>query len=360
MGSKDTLFLSKIKMAWDNYFSQNTQLMFIICGSASSWIEKNILSSTGFVGRISHNMTLEELPITSVSKFWNNPNISKYEILKLLSVTGSIPKYLEEINPKISTEENIKRLCFVPGGLLVNEFEHIFSDLFMHDTRIYRSIVEVLASGPKTMSDISQIIGFSRSGKLSNYLKELELSGFLSYDYGWNLKTTKESKIGLYRLKDNYLRFYLKYIATSLNKIKKESYLFQSLSALPGWNSILALQFENLVISNRLYVKNALGLNHNDILCDNPYVQRSTQNQEGCQIDYLIQDRFSSLYVCEIKFSKNLIGTEVIDQIQNKIIKLKAPKHLSFRPVLIHANGITDEVKFSQYFFRIIDFTDFI
>ena len=35
----------------------------------------------------------------------------------MLSVTGGIPRYLEEINPSLSAEENIRRLCFAPRSL---------------------------------------------------------------------------------------------------------------------------------------------------------------------------------------------------------------------------------------------------
>ena len=49
MGSKDPTFLGKLKTAWDLYFKNNPQLIFILCGSISSWIEENILSSTGFL-----------------------------------------------------------------------------------------------------------------------------------------------------------------------------------------------------------------------------------------------------------------------------------------------------------------------
>lgn len=52
MGSKDPTFLAKLKTAWDLYFKNNPQLVLILCGSISSWIEENILSSTGFLGRI--------------------------------------------------------------------------------------------------------------------------------------------------------------------------------------------------------------------------------------------------------------------------------------------------------------------
>ncbi len=92
-------------------------------------LKKNILSSTGFVGRISFTITLRELPLTDCSKFWPK-NISVYEKFKVLAVTGGVPKYLEEINPKLSAEDNIKKLCFTEGGLLVREFEQIFSDIF--------------------------------------------------------------------------------------------------------------------------------------------------------------------------------------------------------------------------------------
>src|SRR3990167_5897184 len=114
------------------YFKKNQSLILILCGSASAWIEKNILSSTGFVGRISYRLTLEELSLSESNQFWTgkSAHISAYEKLKILSVTGGIPRYLEEIKPQLSAEENIKQMCFVKGGPLVNEFDEIFSDIF--------------------------------------------------------------------------------------------------------------------------------------------------------------------------------------------------------------------------------------
>ena len=121
MGDQDPDFLGKIKNAWDQKFKTNSELIFVLCGSASAWIEENILSSTGFLGRISYTLTLEELPLPDCDWFWGKAakNISSFEKLKLLAVTGGIPKYLEEIDPLISAEDNIRQLCFRKGGLLV-------------------------------------------------------------------------------------------------------------------------------------------------------------------------------------------------------------------------------------------------
>ena len=62
-----------------------------------------------------------------------------------------------------------------------------------------------------------------------------------------------------------------------------------------------------------------------------------------------------TLYVCEIKFSRNTIGTEVIDEMKRKIKALKTPKQYFCRPVLIHVNGVSDELVDSQYFSDIIE-----
>jgi len=139
--NKDSDFPGKLKIAWDTRFKKNDHLVLVLCGSASSWIDKNILKDTDFVGRISLEINLEELPLADCNKFWQKKNlISSMEKLKLLSVTGGVPKYLEEINIKENAEENIKKMCFDKGGILVKEFEKIFNDIFNKRAKIYKKI----------------------------------------------------------------------------------------------------------------------------------------------------------------------------------------------------------------------------
>lgn len=358
MASQNPTFLGKIKNAWDNWFSKNPQLVFIVCSSASAWIEKNLLSSTGFVGRVSFTLTLDELPVQDCGRFWPN-NISAFEKFKVLAVTGGVPKYLEEINPKLSAEENIKRLCFTHGGLLVNEFDRIFSDIFMRDSPFYEKIVTLLANGPKEQTDIRYFTDkttIQAYGRMPEYLCELEEAGFISRDFTWNLTSGKDSKLSVYRLKDNYLRFYLHYIRTNLTKIKRGAFHLKSLSNLPEWQTIMGLQFENLVLNNRKQLHALLNIQPDEIVNENPFFQRATKSTLGCQIDYMVQTKFNCLYICEIKFSKHPVSSDVIRAVQEKIDRLKRPKGFSCRPVLIHANGVTSDLMESDYFAAIIDF----
>ena len=357
MGSKDNTFLGKIKNAWDLYFKNNPQLVLILCGSISSWIEKNILSSTGFMGRISLDIVLEELSLHECNEFWNAERemVSAFDKFKILSVTGGVPRYLEEILPKQSAESNIRRLCFQKEGFLFTEFERIFSDLFSTRSEIYRKIVTRLSDGPCELEDIYRALGVEKSGTISEYLDDLVTSGFVTHDYTWYVKTGDDAKFSRFRLKDNYLRFYLKYINPNKKKIERDG-----LKTLPQWQSIMGLQFENLVLNNRKQVQKLLGIESSDITNDNPFFQRKTKENPGCQIDYMIQSTFGTCYLCEIKFSSRTISTVVIEEMKQKMQAFVVPKYISLQPVLIHVNGVDDEVRDSGFFSSIIDFSEIL
>ena len=133
MGSQDSSFLSKLKTAWDRHFKHNAQFVMILSGSNSAWISKNILSSTGFFGRVSLRLLLEELSLPECNLFWEDTSgtVSAYEKFKILSVTGGIPRYLEELRPDLSAEANLQRLCFDSEGLLFREFDQIFGHVHL-------------------------------------------------------------------------------------------------------------------------------------------------------------------------------------------------------------------------------------
>jgi len=357
MADGDPAFLGKLKNAWDELFKKNPDLILILCSSISAWVEKNILASTAFLGRVHYVMTLKELPLTVCMRFWGaqQSQVSTYDQFKYIAVTGGVPLYLESLNPKMPVEDNIQKLCFEPGGLLFREFDNIFHDLFDKRSGYYKQIVSILVSAPANLDSICQQLNISSGGVISDYLTDLVEAGFIARDYAWSFKTGSRSKLSRYRLSDNYLRFYLYYIDKQKDKIERGHYQASSMSALPGWSSIMGLQFENLVLGNRQLIWKQLGLSAHDIVNDGAYFQKNTKQQAGCQIDYLIQTRYNNLFVCEVKFSRNEIKTNVIDEVQQKIARLKIPMHFSCFPVLIHVNAVSDAVLDANYFMKIID-----
>jgi len=362
MGSKDPQFLGKLKQAWDLEFKKNPELILILCGSVSAWIDENILKSTGFMGRLSLVLELNELNVQECNQFLKEISFrgSAYEKFKILSVTGGVPRYLEELKSDRLADENIKDLCFVKGGVLFREFQEIFLDIFARRSEVYKKIVETLVEGDKEFYEIIDALKVSKNGHMSEYLEDLIKSGFVRRDYTWKVRDGKESILSRYRLSDNYLRFYLKYIEKNKNKIIAGHFERQSLSALSGFTAIMGLQFENLVLNNRGLIWQKLNLYPEDILSNNPYFQRAKLRKKGCQIDYLIQTKSKILYACEIKFSKEEIKAEVIEELSRKIACLALPRGFSVMPVLIHVSGVSEALLEAEYFSHIIDFSAFL
>ena len=356
MGKYDLRFSAELKYAWDNRFAKKPKLIVVLCGSVSSWIDANILKSKGFVGRTALNLVVPELSMRESCEFWKRGSggakISAQSIVDVLSVTGGVPKYLERVDSTASADENIARLCCRAGGLLVDEFEEIFSDALEENLPVRKRFLELLANGPMMASELAEESGIPMNGRVSSNLEALEAAGFISKDEGRNPLNGKRSKSPRYRICDNYTRFYLKYIAPHRAYIKKGAYDFVSIEQLPGWSSVLGLQFEALVCNNLVSVMRKLELDRTLLLSAAPYIQGHTGRMESCQIDLLLQTRHTA-YVVEIK-RRDVIGEEVVAEVRERIGRLKVKKGVNVVPVLIYSGILTKRVPASGFFARII------
>ncbi|MFH1843080.1 MAG: ATP-binding protein [bacterium] len=360
LGGFDPDFAGHLKTAWDRLFRRHAGLVLVLCGSVSAWIEQNILRSTGFVGRTSWDLILDELPLTSCDFFWgkNRHRIEVGEKLTVLSVTGGVPRYLEEIDPGLSADENIRHLCFRPEGMLFREFDQIFSDIFGKHTARYREILRSLASGSRSVSEISGALGKERSGHLTTHLNDLVLAGFVARDQSFDPKSGQVSRTAKYRLRDNYSRFYLRYIEPRRERIEADLMHQTSPAQLPEWDTVLGLQFENLVLSNIGALTELLGIAKTPVLSASPYVQRATARWKGCQVDLLIVTKHS-LYIVEIKRRKR-IGLEVVGEVEEKIRRMKSTPGRSVRTALVYQGVLASAVEEEGYFDFVIPFATFL
>jgi hypothetical protein len=361
MGHLDHNFPGKLKNFWDMHIKHHDKLVLILCGSVSAWIQENILNATAFVGRVSLSLTLEELPLRVASQFWGkwDHKVSSDEKIRYLSVVGCIPKYLEELTPSLSTNENIYNLCFNPSGFLYDEFNKIFADVFGGRTQTYKKIIIALVDKNLTAQEIANKIELTLSSDLLHYLNDLEISGFIKKDYYFDVGMIKTKKV-FYRLKDNYLRFALKYIDQTKSRTSHLKHSFKSLELLPNWKSLVGLQFENLILNHLSEVISALDIPMDQVVSASPWFQKTTtRNRGSCQIDLLIQTKDQTAFICEIKFQK-VIDINIISEVEQKINKLTKKRSWSYRPILIHEGELNknhqDELE--QYFSRILKLSD--
>ena len=357
-GYYDNAFAADLKIAWDNYWKKHDRAIVVICGSVSSWIKENIVDNGAFYGRRSLDVVLKELPLDQCAQFWGAraKRIDPREIIDVLSVTGGVPRYLEEVNPSLSAAENIKRLCFTPNGVLRVDFDEMFNDVITNQPTFTGKVLRCLVDGPQSTVSIANKLNMEKGGRVSAAIDRLVEAGIVSPDTGKNPETGATVKERRFRLTDNYSRFYLKYIEPVKTTIDDGRYEFLSLDTLEGWDSVMGLQFENMVVNNYgalvpfLHLKNVL------LTSAAPYRKTAIPSlrQRGCQIDLLIQSR-RNVYIVEIK-RKNEIGREVIEEVDAKVRCLKVRPNVSFRTALVYDGHLAPIVEADGYFDAIVPF----
>lgn len=357
MGGYDKLFAATLRKAWERYFHRHDRLILILCGSVSSWIKDELLGSTGFTGRFSRDFVLPELTLKECAGFWGQAadRISPREIVDVLSITGGVPRYLEEVNPALDANENIRKMCFLKSGELFRDFDAIFNPVFGEDVVIKKDILRILADGPCTGAELAEKLGSARNGHLSAHLRELKEGGFLSDDCGINPETGRRSRIAKYRLKDNYTRFYLKYVMPHKAEIELGTYRFSSLDRLPEWHTVMGLQFENLIVNNAMDVVPHLHLGGATVESAAPYRNSRKDGggkKTGCQIDLLIQTPRTA-YVVEVK-RRNEIDSTIEDEVAERIKRLPLREGMSARPVLVYDGKLDPVVEGNGYFDAVI------
>ena len=149
MAYGDPSFAATLKIAWDNYFKKHDRLILVVCGSVSAWIKENIIENGAFYGRRSLDIVVPELPLNECVKFWGDAaeRVAVRDIVDVLSVTGGVPRYLEELNPGLSAVENIRKMCFLPKAPLRVDFDDMFTDVITKQYRFSAQILRCLVDG---------------------------------------------------------------------------------------------------------------------------------------------------------------------------------------------------------------------
>lgn len=120
----------------------------------------------------------------------------------------------------------------------------------------------------------------------------------------------------------------------------------------------MGLQFENLVLNNLKHIMNILEIIPESLNSASSYFQNATKTTPGYQVDLLLQTKYAT-YLCEIKFCK-IVGTEVIAEVIKKIERLKIPKTVSLRPVLIYQGELSKQVVQENFFAKLISFDELL
>ncbi len=299
-------FLNEFSYWWNDWAAKQN-ILVVICGSSTAWMVRKIIQDRGGLhNRLTGRIHLEPFSLSETRDFLHatNKNYSDYDILHIYMCMGGIPHYLNQIRKGESPTQAIHRICFTKTGLLYNEFNEVFASLFDNYTD-HASIVRALASKWKglTRAEILNQTKLTDGGGFNRTLKELEASSFIM-----NLPPLFNKKKGtIYRLSDEYSRFYIHFIDGQQYSVKNWLAFQTSSKIYTAWQGYA---FENICIKHAESIKICLGI-HGIESSVNSFYAPSNKNNPGLQIDMLIDRADNVINICEIKFYNKTLRVDV-------------------------------------------------
>lgn len=294
-------FLSAFEFFWNDFGSSKDNLVFIVCGSSTSWLVDNIAHNKGgLFNRQTCRLFLEPFTLNETEEYLKYKGIrwSRYDITECYMIMGGIPYYLSLLDREMSYLQNIDYLFFEEKAELWDEFDHLYNTLFSNGEN-YISVVEALSKKGVglTRGEIADATGIALNGVLSKIIKNLVDSGFVRE----NVIFGRKKKETLYQLADYYTCFYFHYLKDNKGK---DAHYWSNTIDVPSRKAWAGITFEQVCKDHIMQIKHKLGIS--GILSEqSSWFVKADKKQgiNGTQIDLIIDRRDRVIDLCEMKFS---------------------------------------------------------
>lgn len=322
----------------DNFFPEllrfvkeaDQEYLVVLVSSSICFVENTFVNKVGLLAQgISGFVKVPWLSYFDFIKYIKQ--YDKQSAMELYSIFGGCPKYWKYIDTTKSVKDNICRLLVDKDGILFNEGLNIISEE-LREIGVYSTILDCLASGMNKLNELHSYTGFSRA-KISVYIKNLMELEIVEKVFSFDNASIMNSKKGVYRISNNLLKFYFRFIYKGLSKINMMSpsdYYDQYIE-----REIDLFHQDNFKLICREYVElmNQRGMLPLDSVKSGEWVGKS-----GC-IDYILQseDWDNLLVFCDWKKE----GFSYEDYVRR--LNVISESRLSADYILIFARGEFDQ-----------------
>jgi hypothetical protein len=295
-------FLAAFEGFWNTFASRRPDLMVIICGSAASWMIRKVIGSKGGLhNRTTARIRLKSFTLRETREYLEHRRVrlDDFQMAQLYMAMGGVPHYLNHIQPGQSAAQNIDRLCFAKDGMLCDEYQHLYAALF-EDSANHEAIVRALASTGRglTRNELLAAGSLKSGGAATSALRELIQSGFVHACPPRDNKT----KDSIFRLADQYSLFYLNWIKSNRTS---GSDIWLRKAASRKYATWCGYAFETLCLQHVAQMKAALGIASVETTESSWLYRPKSRDDEGAQIDLVIDRRDHCTNICEMKFSES-------------------------------------------------------
>ena len=292
---------------------QNTsESTLLICGSSISVMESEVLGhESPLYGRRTAQIDLQ--PFT----FAESLDVIDYpfeEAIRAFAVLGGMPLYLTAFDYEQSLKANLLDNHLSKTSILYNEPEFLLRTELRNPAR-YMSILEAIANGYTTPNEISGQTDID-SGPLSRYLQRLRRLRLIEREVPVTART-KKSKRSVYRVADEFLRFWFRFIDPNRSGIEQAPELVLEERILPDLDSFTAKTFEDVC-------QEALWQLTRDSALEFTYGAIGRWWYGEHEIDVVgLDDRTPAVIFGECKWTSTPVGEDLAERLREKAAEVR-------------------------------------
>lgn len=352
-------FLKAFGNFWNGWCILHPEIMLIVCGSATTWMIKNIVDSHGGLhNRMTHEIHLHPFNLSETEAYLKSNGVAwdRLSIVQIYSIMGGVPYYLGLILSNESVSQAVDRLFFSRGGEMSGEYDRLFRSMYK-SPEPYQKIIALLCKHKAGLTR-EELIGFDNvlnNGHLSEYLDNLEKCDFIRL-YHVKDKTGKKLKKsgGIYQIMDFFTVFHNMFLVRETTDQKYWSHHLNT----PEQNNWYGLAFERICMYHIEQIKNAMGIG---AISAEYFSWRSAESEPACQIDLLIERADRVINVCEMKFCDGVYMIQKAEdmRIRNRIAAYREETNTrcSVLPVLVTTYGLQKNM-YSDYMRSVVVMDD--
>lgn len=216
LGKSNPAFPSVFQKIWDAML-KDENIMVILCGSLISMMESQTLNYTSpLYGRRTGQIKLKQIPFSYYQEFF--PAKDRKSLIGYYAVTGGVPKYIELFYDSEDIYSAIKKNVLSKQSFLYDEPNFLLQHE-VAEVGSYFSVMKTIAAGNQKLAKIAGNLELKQTG-LTKYLKTLIDLDILKREVPITDENPEKSKKGLYKIKDNFILFWFKFVYPNLSFIE--------------------------------------------------------------------------------------------------------------------------------------------
>lgn len=286
----------------------NGKLMLILCGSAMSFMEHQVLGhKSPLYGRRTAQLKIRPFDFAEAAMYF--PRMAPLDLAVLYGVTGGVPLYLSLMQEDLSVEANIKRTFLHPAGYLLEEPANLLKQE-VREAALYNAIIKAMATGASRNNEIATKVGIESSA-CSAYLKNLGELGLVHKETPLGERSMRKT---IYSLSDSMFRFWYRFIPDNIALIHNAMADRAYSRIAPHIPAFMGSVFEDICKQHlwRLNRANKLPLQFTEIgrWWGNDPVRRTET-----EIDLMAYEDEHSALFAECKWGNEPVGASVLDNL---------------------------------------------